>query len=291
MNVLKILLAVFILSCFVKTEAQKFNPPFFVFEDGLWNAKSDAPAYWADLVKTTGFDGMELIGLDKLNGMLPELTRNNLRLFTLYIQIDLEKEQPYDPRLKVYMEKLKNTGLHLWVHVHSEKYSLSDPAGDPRCIEIVGELADYAQKYGVKIAFYPHTGFWVEKVDDGVRLAKKINKPNVGTVFNVCHFLKADETEILEQKLKNAMPYLFLVSINGADKVDTHQMGWDRLIQPLGKGDYDVLNVLKILKDTGYKNPVGLQCYNIKGQPEEFLKESVEAWKKYITELNGSSKE
>ena len=282
----KFLLIIPLLLFYNLVSAQKFNPPFFVFEDGLWNAKSDAPDYWANLVKTSGFDGVELIGLDKVDGMLPELKKNNLKLFTLYSQIDLEKEQPYDPRLKNYIEKLKNTGLHLWVHVHSEKYSPSDPAGDAKCAEIIGELADYAQKYGVKIAFYPHSDFWVEKVDDGVRLAKKINKPNVGTVFNLCHFLKKDETDKLEQKLKNAMPYLFLVSINGADKGDTHQMGWDSLIQPLGRGDYDVLNVLKILKDSGYKNPVGLQCYNIKGQPEAFLPESVATWKKYISQIN-----
>jgi sugar phosphate isomerase/epimerase len=266
--------------------AQKFNPPFFVFEDGLWNAKSDSPAYWADLVKASGFDGIELIGLDKLDGMLPELKRNDLRLFTLYVQIDLEKEQPYDPRLKSYIEKLANTGLHLWVHVHSDKYKSSDPAGDARCIEIVSQLADYAQKYGVKIAFYPHSDFWVEKVDDGVRLAKKINRPNVGTVFNLCHFLRKDETEKLEQKLKNAMPYLFLVSISGADAGDTNQMDWDRLIQPLGSGDYNVFSMLEILKKLDYQNPIGLQCYNIKGQPEVFLKESVTTWKKYIKQLN-----
>ena len=63
-------------------------------------------------------------------------------------------------------------------------------------------------------------------------------------------------------------------------------MGWDRLIQPLGRGDYDVLNVLKLLKEQGYKNPVGLQCYNIKGKPEDFLKESMQTWKGYINQLN-----
>lgn len=56
---------------FLSVSAQKFNPPFFVFEDGLWNAKSDEPKYRADLIKKSGFDGMELIGLDKLDGMLP----------------------------------------------------------------------------------------------------------------------------------------------------------------------------------------------------------------------------
>jgi hypothetical protein len=68
-----LLIPAFILCNFVS--AQNFNPPFFVFEDGLWNAKSDSPEYWADLVKTSGFDGVELIGLDKLDGMLPELKR------------------------------------------------------------------------------------------------------------------------------------------------------------------------------------------------------------------------
>lgn len=286
MNLFKFLVVALFLFFLNPVLAQKFNPPFFVFEDGLWNTKSTNAAYWADLVKQSGFDGMELIGLDKVDSMIPELKKNNLKLFTLYIQIDLEKEQPYDPRLKDYIKKLKNTGLHLWVHIHSEKYSSSDTAGDSKCVAIISELADFAVKYDVKIAFYPHAEFWVEKVDDGVRLAKKINRPNVGTVFNVCHFLKKDETDKLEQKLKNAMPYLFLVSISGADKGDTHQMGWDQLIQPLGRGDYDVLNVLEILKKLGYKNPVGLQCYNIKGQPEEFLKESITTWKKYIVQLN-----
>lgn len=286
MNFKKVVFWILIFFFTVSVQAQTFNPPFFVFENGLWNAKSDDANYWANLVKESGFDGVELIGLDKVDSMIPELKKNNIKLFTLYIQIDLEKDQAYDPRLKDYIKKLKNTGLHLWVHVHSEKYSSSDPEGDEKCIEIISDLADYAAKYGVKIAFYPHVEFWVEKVDDGVRLAKKINRPNVGTVFNVCHFLKKDETDKLEQKLKNALPYLFLVSISGADKGDTHKMGWDKLIQPLGRGDYDVLHVLKLLKNMGYKNPVGLQCYNIKGQPEDFLQESVTTWKKYIKQLS-----
>ena len=218
--------------------------------------------------------------------MIPELNKNNLKLFTLYIQIDIDKDLHYDVRLKDYIRKYKGQITHLWVHVHSEKYSPSDPEGDEKCIRIITELADYCKDYSVKIAFYPHADFWVEKVEDGVRLAKKINKPNVGTVFNLCHFLKKDEIDKIADKLENALPYLFLVSISGADKGDTHQMGWDRLIQPLGRGDYDVFNVLNKLKDLGYKNPIGLQCYNIKGEPEEFLKESVTAWKKYIVQLN-----
>ncbi|MFW5830795.1 MAG: sugar phosphate isomerase/epimerase family protein [Prolixibacteraceae bacterium] len=285
-NLIKILIPALFLFYALENQAQKFDPPFFVFEDGLWNAESDSPEYWAKLADDVGFDGVELMGLKRIDGILPELKKRDLKLFTLYIKIDIDNDQPYDSRLKDYIKKLKNTGLHLWVHVHSQKFEPSDPAGDEKCIPIINELADYADQYGVKIAFYPHTNFWVEKVDDGVRLAKKIDKPNVGTVFNLCHFLKKDEPDQLEEKLKRASPYLFLVSINGADKGDTNQMNWDRLIQPLGSGDYNVLNVLEILKEQGYRNPVGLQCYGIEGKPEEFLRQSMKTWEKYINQLN-----
>lgn len=280
------MLTVFMFSAFIETEAQPFNPPFFVFEDGLWNAKSEDASYWSDLIKDSGFNGIELIGLDKVDAMLPALKKNKLKLFTLYIQIDIDKEIPYDTRLKDYIKKYEGEITHLWIHVHSDKYSPSDSKGDKKCIKIISELADYVAAYGVKIAFYPHADFWVEKVDDGVRLAEKIEKQNVGTVFNLCHFLKKDEKEKIEEKLINAMPHLFLVSINGADDGDTNNFNWARLIQPLGRGDYDVLKVLKILKENGYTNPIGLQCYNIEGQPEYFLKESVQTWKKYIVQLN-----
>jgi len=268
-----------------KNWAQDFNPPFFTFQNGLWNAESDTPEYWANLVKDVGFDGVELVGLDWIDRMMPELKKHDLRLFTLYIKLDIDKEQPYDSRLKKYIKELKDTGLHIWMNVRSEKFAPSDPGGDERCVEIISDLADFAWQYGVKIAFYPHANLWVEKVDDGVRLAKKINKPNVGAVFNLCHFLKADETDKLEQKIKNAMPHLFLVSINGADEGNTNEMGWDRLIQPLGEGDYDVLNVLRILKENGYKNPVGLQCYKIEEKSEKFLPKSMATWKEYISQL------
>lgn len=286
MNRIIVLLTLCLLCCYSPSKAQTFDPPFFVFEDGLWNAKSDDAQYWSDLTKDAGFDGVELIGLDKVDAMIPALEKNDLKLFTLYIQINIDGENPYDERLKDYIKKYEGQITHLWVHVHSDKYSPSDSKGDKKCIKIITELAEYAAAYNVKIAFYPHADFWVETVDDGVRLAEKIDVPNVGTVFNLCHFLKKDKTDKLEEKIINAMPYLFLVSINGADNGDTNNYNWNRLIQPLGSGDYDVLNVLQILKNNGYSNPIGLQCYNIKGEPEVFLKESVETWKKYIVKLN-----
>jgi len=116
-------------------------------------------------------------------------------------------------------------------------------------------------------------------------LNRKINRQNVGAVFNLCHYLKTDEKGALERKLIKSIPYLAAVSINGADDGDTRDMDWSRLIQPLGQGSYDVLKILRLLRDNNYRGPIGLQCYNIPGEPSEFLKISIDTWNRYKKEL------
>ena len=72
-----------------------------------------------------------------------------------------------------------------------------DKAGDARAVELIREMADLAKPFGVKLVLYPHVGHWLEKVSDGVRVAEKVNRPNVGVMFNLCHVLKTnDEKEI-----------------------------------------------------------------------------------------------
>lgn len=275
------------MACLVlNVSGQEFSPDFFVYEWGLRKAQSDEPEYWADLVDKAGFDGMELMGLEKADQMLPALKKKGLTLYTLYISIDLDADIPYDKNLKDYISKWNGDVPYIWLNVHSKKYGPSDPAGDQRCMEIVNELAEYAEPSGLKLVFYPHINQWLEKVSDGVRLAEKINRDNVGTSFHLAHFLMKDETDKLKEKLSQAMPYLFLVSINGADDGDTHQMEWPRMVQPLGQGSYDVYHVLEILKELGYTNPVGLQCYSIEGKAEEFLMSSTATWEEYIQRLN-----
>src|SRR5690606_23029846 len=139
-------------------------------------AQSIDAGYWADLVSESGFDGMELNGLDRVDELIPELEKRDLKPITVYVKIDLDAEQPYDERLKTFIHQWDGKIPYLWLHIHSKKYKPSDPVGDERCVEIISELADFAWPTGLKLAFYPHTGFWVEKVTDGVRLAEKIDR-------------------------------------------------------------------------------------------------------------------
>lgn len=269
----------------LKLQSQSFHPKFFCFEDAFLKEHTDEPVFQAKLVKQLGFDGMELMGLERMDEKLAALDQQNLQLFMVYIAVNLEKPVPFDPRLFDFIKKVKNKGVTLWLHILSDKLNPSDPAGDDLCVPVIRKIADFALEYGVNVALYPHTNFWLEKVDDSIRLTKKINRRNVGAVFNLCHYLKVDEKARLEEKLVRVIPYLAAVSINGADDGATNQMDWDRLIQPLGKGSFDVFKVLQILKNNHYAGPIGLQCYAIPGKPEEFLKVSAESWKEYMKSL------
>jgi sugar phosphate isomerase/epimerase len=68
-----------------------------------------------------------------------------------------------------------------------------------------------------------------------------------------------------------------MVSINGADE----EGDWDRLIQPLDRGSYDVRGFVEAVRKLGFTGPFGLQCYNVPGDREENLRRSMQAWKSF----------
>ena len=80
--------------------------------------------------------------------------------------------------------------------------------------------------------------------------------------------------------LEAAMPYLFAVSINGADHAADIRAGKGKMILPLDSGTFDIQAFLKTLKDLGYTGPVGLQCYGLGGDAREHLSRSIAAWRK-----------
>ena len=110
-------------------------------------------------------------------------------------------------------------------------------------------------------------------------MAAKVDRPNVGTMFNLCHWLRVDKQRDYQPLLRQAMPRLWSVSINGADTFD-EKNGWEHYIQPLDKGDFDLGAFLRTLKNLGYKGTVGLQCFGIGGDTREHLERSLAAWRK-----------
>ena len=85
-------------------------------------------------------------------------------------------------------------------------------------------------------------------------------------MFNLCHWLRVDKSRDYKPFLKQALPRLWAISINGADNLD-EKRGWSGYIQPLDRGSFDVGGLLKTLKELGYRGPIGLQWYGIAATP------------------------
>jgi sugar phosphate isomerase/epimerase len=249
--------------------------PFFAFDNGLRGLAEPA-----QVLKQLGYAGMGASGFD-VTGLVKEYQRAGLRVFSTYVPCHLNKTPAYDARqFTQCIADLKGTGVLLWLTVIGGKPGLEDE----KAVKTVREIADLAAAGGLRVALYPHTGFYVATTADALRIAKQVQRKNLGVSINLCHELMTDQGPRLDATIREAMPCLFMVSINGADQKQPGYK-WDRLIQPLGRGNYDVCAFLGKLKAAGYAGPIGLQCYAVKGDPMENLRISMQAWRDYSMRL------
>lgn len=205
------------------------------------------------------------------------VTTQGLKLYAIYVGNTLTKEGlKVNPALEETIAGLKGQGTLIWLYITSRDFKLSAPEGDAVAVPELQRVADLAAKSGLRVAIYPHKGFWAERVQDAVRLAKKVNRPNFGVTFNLCHCLSVGDENRIPELLAEAKPHLFMVTINGADSGGKN---WKQLIQPLGEGSFDVGPVLRKLQALGYTGPIGFQAYGITGDRRELLAKTMAAWK------------
>jgi sugar phosphate isomerase/epimerase len=259
------------------TPKLELTNPFFAFDNGTGRGVL-SPEEQAKMLGELGYDGIGYTGTAGIPEMLAALDAQGLKMFSTYVGANVDDpEKPYDPGLPTAIKQFKGHGTAVWLFLRGGKPSSDER--DEQAVKILREIADMAAESEIRVVLYPHVGFYVAKTEDALRLVEKADRPNVGVAFNLCHFLKLDDARNLEPLLKRAMPHLFLVSINGADAGDTRAMGWDRLIQTLDRGSFDVYGLLVTLRRLGYAGPIGLQCYAVKGDRRENLERSIGAWR------------
>ena len=252
--------------------------PFFALCMDTHDANKRTLTQQAEMLGELGYDGAAHLWLKDVPERLKTLGEHNLKLYQVYVRVNVAPGNPtYDPSLKDVVKLLKGRQTTLGLLVTGGKPSATEH--DARAVEIVREIAALAAPHGVRVALYPHTNDWLENIADAVRVTKKVGRPNVGVMFNLCHWMKAQDEKDLAGTLKLAAPHLLCVTINGADTGLGRKGGWDRLIQPLGSGTFDVLALLKMLDKLGYTGPVGLQCYGIGGDARKHLAHSITAWR------------
>lgn len=256
--------------------------PFYAMDTALRDGKYDTPGKIATVLGELGYSGFGTSGCSGLQALIEKLDEKDLRLYTTYVWANIDPgQQKYEPGLKDAIDAFEGRNGILWLYVLGKKTG-SRAEDDARAVGIVREIGDMAAQKGVRVALYPHTGFYVETVEDAVRIVRQVQEDqgavrrNVGVTFNLCHWLKVGSEHDVRALIQMAMPHLFVVSINGADKGG---QDWKQLIQPLGRGTFDVCGFLRTLGECGYNGPLAFQGYGIGGDSRENLKRTMDAWR------------
>jgi sugar phosphate isomerase/epimerase len=248
--------------------AARLPNPVFAYEFG-----DISPEQQAGVAREYGFEGTVFDHALQIPERLRALDEAHLQLFFLWLTVDLSKGQiKYEPGMEAAIEALKGRGTAVWIAVQGD-----DATGaEERTIQAVNRISDLASRSNLRVALYPHYGFYLARFRDVVRVAERVGRSNVGVTFNLCHELRSGFDPEFPQLLDKAIPRLYGVTLNGADR---QGQDWSTLIQPLGRGDYDVTALVRTFAKAGYRGPFGIQCFGLKGDPGVYLKQSMAAWR------------
>ncbi len=228
---------------------------------------------WA---KAAGFRAQHELNFENMAPVVAAYDENEIHMAAVYQLLNPHST----PDIAAIMSEMQAVASHeplLLLAIQG-----ATPSGtelDTQVVELVRTWADIAQRYKLRIALYPHAHYYAEKFSDVLRLSSKVDRGNVGVIFNLCHFLMVEGDQDWKEYLKSADEKLFAITLNGADRDGGD---WSKLIQPLDRGNFDASELLSYLNTLGFDGPIGLQDYGVKGEPQKTLTRSFERYLQII---------
>jgi sugar phosphate isomerase/epimerase len=254
----------------------------FAMTNWFYKYKFGDPELQIKLLAERGYGGAMLSLKDDpgrwkmLPRYLEALKEHGLRLTAIHARFYIE-DGTYPQVIKDNLPLLKDTKVVLIPSVGSrKKMDRKDPKAIEMAVKILREMSDGAKKYGLGgIAPYMHIGNWIETIDDNVRIAKAVDRRNVGVMFHLHHWQAVGNRDIdrLREDLVKARPYLMIVVIQGTDQDKaTHKI--------LGEGSFDMVPLVCTLREIDYQGPLGTMGYTQTGDIPGKLKRAFQAWDK-----------
>lgn len=176
-------------------DSAAWTPPLYAFcvEVGVPGMEPRSLAEQAAMLHKLGFDGAAYplwLG-DQLDKNLETLDRAGLALHMVETATDLRRpDRPWDPQLPAAIARLKGRPVTICVPLFG--LEPGDPQGMDPAVKILRELAGFAAKSGLRVSVYNHVDHWTERIPFALEVAKRVDRPNVGVNFNLCHWLKVE---------------------------------------------------------------------------------------------------
>jgi sugar phosphate isomerase/epimerase len=235
------------------------------------------------ILKEAGYDGIEAWGESNYYETLKAADKAGISFIVNYVPLLTDTHEDYLEWKATTRKMISSSpkGTLFCFHVPDLEPAGNRKKTDKIVVEELSDMADHAANYEVRICTYPHFGDYCETASQSVKFAKAVGKPNCGAMITLCHLLKVEGTENISKTIRKSSKYLFAVTISGADDGNTIEMDWDKVIQPLGQGTFDVYHFLEQLWDSGYEGPIGVQYYGIKADARSVILSSIDEWQKY----------
>jgi 2-keto-myo-inositol isomerase len=142
------------------------------------------------------------------------------------------------------------------------------------CVEVLKELSDIAEPYGVKIAveFVGHPQCTVNTFGQAYDIVETVNRENVGLVLDCFHF-HAMGSDLKDLK-KADISKIFILHIDDTEDFPIGFLTDEDRVWP-GLGVIDLDNILSTLKEKDYSGAVSVELF----RPEYYKLDAEEAIK------------
>ena len=176
------------------------------------------------------------------------------------------------------LQILKETGLktQIWMSFPEDYFDeMGDDERLDKASEMILYLSDEAESLGCKIGLYNHGG-WFGNPDNLVKIIEMLPGKEVGIIFNFHH--AHDLLVSYEEMVKNMMPYLWAVNLNGMNP------GGPKIL-PIGSGEKEA-EMMAVLKVNGFSGPFGILGHIEDADVEKVLQGNLEGLKKVMKSKN-----
>jgi len=192
------------------------------------------------------------------------------------LDIAAEKSAPKVQQVAKLFDQLPGgCDLELSLSCSDNSIGRSSSDGDSKARETLEALLSIAEHQRANVCLYPHFGAWLERIEDGVRLCRKMNHPRLKVVFCGFHWYAVDGKDIAG-RIDEASPYLHSVNMCGTRKGGNIA---GCTIEPLDCGEMDNFALLSLLNRSGYTGRIGFQGYSIGGDVYAYLRRSLLAFR------------
>jgi 2-keto-myo-inositol isomerase len=237
-----------------------------------------------------GYDYIEIRTMDKLPEYLKEKSIDELAeffnthhikplAFNALVFFNNRDEEGYKEiinEFKDMMEKAKKLGVKYVVAVPlvTEQKILKKDIKNS-CVEVLTELSDIAEPYGVKIAveFVGHPQCTVNTFGQAYDIVETVNRENVGLVFDCFHFHAMGSK--MEDLKKADGSKLFILHIDDTEDFTIGLLTDEDRVWP-GHGAIDLDGIFLTLKEIGLPEVVSVELF----RPEYYQMDAEEVIKK-----------